>query len=108
MRKVGERVGCILGAKDKKVKFLGYGTYIGNEVPKEAAGWMAEGLIEHDLTNPKIELDNGDIVYGCECWWGGEEHVKEMLDNYDGEIVEIKIEKVRKEYALQKDQSGDE
>lgn len=28
------------------------------------------GAILEEKNNPKIELDNGDIVYGCQCYWG--------------------------------------
>ena len=72
----GTRVGAILGTNDKKeCDFLGYGVYIGDEIPpEEIGGWLNIGL-----PNPKIQLDNGDIVWGMECWWGTEEKIKEVI-----------------------------
>ncbi len=94
MTKINERVGAILKAADGVVEFLGYGVYVGDFVPKEAAGFMADGLREVEMSNPKIELDDGEVVYGCECWWGSEEKVKKMLETYD-EIKYIKISDIR-------------
>jgi hypothetical protein len=31
------------------------------------------------IPNPTIKLDTGKTVYGCECWWGSESKVKEMI-----------------------------
>ncbi len=69
MTQVGSRVGAILSGGEEGIKFLGYGVYVGDEVPEGAAGFMGEGLREYAIANPKIELDNGLIVWGCECWW---------------------------------------
>ena len=87
-REKGTRVGAILSATDEVVRLLGYGTYEGDEVPKGAGGFMGEAMAEAGLTNPKIVLDNGDVVWGCECYWGGEEAVQK-------EIAGRKIEEVR-------------
>lgn len=40
--------------------------------------------------NPKIELDNGDIVWGYQCWWGPEE---KWSDEYirGREVKEVSI-----------------
>ena len=67
-RQVGARVGAMLGARDKTVRFLGYGVYQGDEVPPENIGGFNMGF-----PNPKIVLDNGKVVWGCECWWGAED-----------------------------------
>ena len=74
-RKVGARVGAMLGAGDKLVRFLGYGTYVGDEVPPPTIGGFNIGL-----PNPKIKLDSGKIVWGCECWWGSEEGMKAKVE----------------------------
>lgn len=39
----------------------------------------AADLAEHVARNPKIVLDNGDVVWGCECWWGPEERYEQMV-----------------------------
>ena len=93
----GDRVGAIFGAKNGVCEFLGYGTYEGEAIPKEAGGFMAEAIRENNNTNPKIKLDNGKIVYGCECWWGSEEAIKEKLKAFT-KIINVDIEKIREEH----------
>lgn len=66
----GTRVYAIVGTKKHGVEVLGEGTYVGDAVPVEAVGWMAEMLVAGNIANPKIELDNGGVGCGCECWWG--------------------------------------
>lgn len=77
-----ERVGAIQSMKDGVVYFYGYGVYLGDEIPPS-------GML-HDLgiSNPKIELDNGGIVWGCECWWGSEDKIKDRIEGL--EIIEVK------------------
>ena len=100
-RQIGRRIGAILGSDDKKVKFLGFGKYEGDFIPLEAVGFLAENLRKNQMTNPKLLLDNGKIVYGCECWWGSEEEVKIQLENYKKdnlEIIDVDIDEIRKQY----------
>lgn len=84
MPKVGDRVGAILSAKEGVVRFLGFGTYMGKEVPPENVGGFNIGL-----PNPKILLDNGEVVWGCECWWGPEEKVKKEIEGQTIEQVSM-------------------
>jgi hypothetical protein len=106
MSKVGDRVGAILGSKDGVVEFFGFGVYMGDEVPQEAVGGIAASLRSMCIKNPCIELDSGKIVYGCECWWGGEEQVKKRLDA--AEVVNVDIDDIRKKWieAESKDEKG--
>lgn len=91
------RVGAFLSATKGVVKMFGYGIYVGDEIPsEEAAGMMAEVCRELKRPNPKIVLDNGDVVYGCECWWGPEEKVKEKIAGC--EIVNVSIADARTEF----------
>lgn len=85
MVKEGERVGAVMKANERSVHLFGFGTYAGSEVPPKNVGL--------GIPNPKIELDNGKVVFGCECWWGPEDKVKAMLGGR--EIIEVNIEKVR-------------
>jgi hypothetical protein len=94
MTKVNERVGAILGTGQDTVEFLGYGVYVGDFVPTEAAGSVGKMLAEHAIPNPKIALDSGKVVYGCECWWGSEESVRKKLAVYKT-IVNVDIDDVR-------------
>lgn len=38
----------------------------------------AKELLLRMARNPKIELDNGDVVWGYQCWWGPEERWPEI------------------------------
>jgi hypothetical protein len=42
--------------------------------------------------NPRIKLDSGKIVWGCECWWGAEEEFK---SNPPKIIIDVDIDNVR-------------
>jgi len=90
-----KRVGAILGANDGICEFLGYGVYVGDEIPTEAVGFFAEVLKKGKITNPKIVLDSGKVVYGCECWWGDEEEVKKTLASMK-EVKQVDIDEIRK------------
>jgi hypothetical protein len=91
MQKVGDRVGAILGGKDGVVKFLGWGVYVGDEVPPADVGGFNFGQ-----SNPKITLDNGDTVWGCECWWGSVEGIQRWLDSAK-EVVTVSISDARQQ-----------
>ena len=55
----GDRVIAIRNATQDEVNIYGYGEYVGDE----PCPYL------HDRLNPKIVLDDGNIVWGCECWW---------------------------------------
>ena len=84
MHRVGDRVGAILGSKDGVVDFLGYGVYEGDfdpdnpedapkavgaiaEMGRDATKIAKEYKIPYVRRNPRIRLDSGKIVWGCEC-----------------------------------------
>lgn len=94
----GDRVGAISHGKNGVLYIFGYGVYEGDFVPETAVGWMAEASREVGSTNPKIKLDSGKVVWGCECWWGAESVVKKRCADAD-EVVEIDIDESRREYA---------
>jgi hypothetical protein len=86
-------VGAILGSGNGVVEFLGYGIYDGEHVPTEAVGFIADTLKETKTKNPRILLDSGSYVYGCECWWGSETKVKKMLKGQ--KVTKIEINDIR-------------
>ena len=92
--KIGTRVGAILEVNDHHVKFLGYGKYVGDFIPEEAVGFLAAFFKETQKSCPKIELDSGKIVYGCECWWEEAERVKKILSDYDN-VETVDIDRIR-------------
>ena len=97
--KVGDRVGAILGADGQVVEFLGYGVYQGDlEAPGGPFGMSQEEFEKETGTrykNPCIKLDNGDTVWGYQCWWGAEEKIKKVIAGAieNGKsVVEIRID----------------
>ena len=62
------------------------------EVPPEDI--TKYGLENPKLENPKLVLDNGDIVWGCECWWGSEKAVEASIARYS-KIVLVDIKTCR-------------
>lgn len=73
-----KRVGAVRNADKNTVYLYGYGVYEGDEIHPELG-----------FPNPKIQLDNGSVVWGCECWWGSEEKVKQMIGERNVEFVEV-------------------
>jgi hypothetical protein len=94
MHKKGDRVGAISHSKEGIVYFFGYGTYEGDEVPPPGIRFMGVELSGLKQENPKIQLDSGKVVWGCECWWGPEEKVRKALEGAK-EVVEVDIEVAR-------------
>ena len=88
--KKGDRVGAVQSVTNGVARLYGYGKYVGDEVPGDEVGGLNVGL-----ANPKIELDNGKHVFGCECWWSPEEEMRKMLAQCD-EVIEVDIDEVRK------------
>jgi hypothetical protein len=66
MRQAGMRVYAIIDGNAQKVRLLGFGVYEGDH-PAPAGSPLA------GIPNPRIRLDNGDVVWGFQCWWGAEE-----------------------------------
>jgi hypothetical protein len=87
----GERAGAILGTRDDgSIDFLGYGVYEGDFVPDDGpVGPFVDLLREEKIPNPRLRLDDGNVVYGIECWWGTEEAIKKRLEERIVNIVSI-------------------
>lgn len=89
MSKVGERIGAIYKASEETVYVLGFGVYVGDEIPPKDGGWMAAACHEVGATNPKLVLDDGQIVWGCQCWWGPADRALAMIGNRKIEYVRM-------------------
>jgi len=77
MAKEGDRVLAISHADADVLYVFGQGVYMGDMSPKDFSkenqpvGQLAEIMMEvPEYTNPCIKLDDGKIIWGCECWWG--------------------------------------
>jgi len=95
MSKIGDRVGAILSAEGSTVRLLGYGVYEGDFIPEEGIGGHGDMIREAGIKNPRIKLDSGKTVYGCECWWGPEATIKAKVSVYEHQ-KEADIDEVRK------------
>lgn len=93
MKQKGDRVGAIISASSdtKTVKFAGYGIYKGDEIPPKGIEIMGMDLHDMGHTNPRIDLDNGHTIWGCQCWWGPEDVVKHHMEAYEKEGFTINI-----------------
>jgi len=104
MYEYGSRVGAVMdmSQEEGKARLFGYGVYEGDykvgdeESDPMPVGDVAElsGVLGGEVMNPRIRLDNGDVVWGCECWWGPEDAVKRTLEDYEVEMVDIKQKRV--------------
>lgn len=93
MVNIGDRVLAISHTDENKVYIFGRGVYAGREVPDKELGVKVFNVLV-DFPNPKINLDNGKVVFGCECWWGPEKDLEAKLK--DRELVEVDINESRK------------
>lgn len=107
MVKVGARVIAISHIEKGKVFSFGEGVYEGDEVPEgdNLVGFLPM-LRDEGVTNPVILLDTGKRVYGCECWWGSMEEVKEKLYLEDVEIILVDIDEKRAEMAARTEEAS--
>ena len=96
--KIGDRVGVILGSNaDGSIDFFGYGVYEGDFVPTEAVGAIAEIAREVGHPNPRMRLDSGSVVWGCESWFGPEGKVKKMLEGRT--VHTVSIDEIRAKFT---------
>ena len=91
MLNVGDRVGAVLSADSGVVKLLGFGVYSGHFKPDvQCLGFDPEDLPD-GFVNPKIQLDDGRVVWGCQCWWGPEEWVRNRMIG-DRKVVTVGLD----------------
>lgn len=104
---VGSKVGCILTRTDTEMKVLGFGQLIGYEVPppdpilQTINAFYASAVTNNSIT-PKIKLENDEIVWGCECWWGPRNMIELVIQRAKEEgkkIIDIKPSEARKLYT---------
>ena len=93
--KEGSRVGAILSGDAVNIYFLGYGIYLSDVLlPEDVKGFWAKLCRAGKHKNPKIQLDNGKVVWGCQCWWGDEEKVRTMLKDDKRKVIKVDISKL--------------
>ena len=99
---VGSRVGAVRNVDDETIYLYGFGVYegdfpIGEDDSPQPKGSAAELLENKDQTNPRIRLDNGQVVWGCECWMGTEEVIKRNMEGK--RVVRVNISQDRAKLA---------
>lgn len=72
------RVIAIASADDKEIKAFGPGVYVGQEVQPD---------LKREV--PKINLDNGSVVWGNQCHWGPEQDFETFIQGR--EVVEVPV-----------------
>lgn len=80
--KPGEKVIAIEKMDEDTAWIYGEGEYLGNLQPD--VPWFPTGL-----TNPCIQLTDGNYVWGFECWWGEAERVRERIG--DRNLIEVAV-----------------
>ena len=96
MANIGDNVCAILSADKNNVQVIGYGKYLGDEVPdRHVVGPLPKALHLASAKNPKLQMEDGTIVWGCECWWGDVTSANEFIG--DRNIINVDMEKVRLE-----------
>jgi hypothetical protein len=113
--KAGDRVGAVESSNEKQVRLFGYGVYEGDHVRPDTVpdifGTTAElretaieingpedqwtdaqrAAFELLARNPRIRLDSGDVVWGCQCWWGSEEKVTRSIGDREVVVVPVPV-----------------
>lgn len=92
MREIGSRIGAILKADKETVHLIGFGVYDGEQIPPKNINPM---LHAHGIQNPKLVMDDGQVVWGCECWWASEEETKTMIGDRNVVTVDMAAERER-------------
>jgi len=110
MSTIGERVIAISHTSDdgKTVYIFGHGVYEGDEVPTSASGQLGQMLNAANVTNPKIALDSGKVVWGCECWHGSEDKVLASFEHHGQTVEVIDIDESRAKHAPVPDEVEDD
>jgi len=87
--KTGDRVGAIGKADCERAYIYGFGTYSEEIPPPDPRGerGMVDFVHHANVTNPKITLDDGTVIWGAECWWGPEKEIKEFLKGLKTTII---------------------
>ncbi len=91
--KPGERAGAVMSimSDTKTIRLAGYGEYKGDEIPPKGIIFMGQDLHELNYTNPRIDLDNGHAIWGCQCWWGSETAIKDKIKLYEDNGYTVNI-----------------
>ena len=86
----GDRVGAVKGFDKDTLVVFGFGKYIGDEIPPSDSIGYSRILSSGNQKDRKILLDDGNIIYGSECWIFDEIEIRKSMKTYDHvEYVDI-------------------
>ena len=83
------RVLAIMGCKDGVVDSLGEGYYVGDFPLPDEIVELFQTITYTGTPIPKIELDNGDVVWGCECYWSEADKMRAHFEGAEWRDVRI-------------------
>jgi hypothetical protein len=90
----GDRIGVLHSACGETVMLYGFGVYEGDGIPSPEVFIPGIGpACELGMKVPKLRLDDGTIIWGCECRWTDEETVQNICEGRT--IVRVKIGSIR-------------
>jgi hypothetical protein len=90
-----------MDSNNETIRLFGFGVYDGDFIPAEDVRFLGMGV---PFENPRITLDSGDVVWGCECWWGKESDFERL--QHGRAIEHVSIIAMRNKYnAPQGEQS---
>lgn len=92
--KMGMRVGAVEKLDKYTVYIYGYGRYMGEDVPPREVSVF---LHDNEIRVAKIMLDNGNVVWGCQCWWGAESMIKRTVGKRRVIVVNNNVKQVTME-----------
>ncbi len=83
---IGSYVGAVRELNSHTTYLYGFGTYEGNfqvgeDDGPQPKGKAAEIVQEKGALIPRIRLDNGQVIWGCECIWGPDQEIKARMKN---------------------------
>jgi len=90
--KKSDRVGCFLDG----TTFIGFGYRLGCFPTPKSIG--TDLRIREGTLNPKIVLDSGEVVWGCECWWGNAKEIQFKIDALGSLKRDITVKQLRKDF----------
>ena len=85
----GTRIGAFYALGRTRAILFGYGAYEGDFAPPEDILGTMGPVGRLGVMVPRLKLDDGTILWGCECWWATEEEVRSLMAGVRLSIVRI-------------------
>ena len=76
---VGSRIGALWTVYKHRATIFGFGTYQGDEAPPADVYGPMGPADQFPVPVPKLVLDDGTVVWGCECHWTSEQEARSTI-----------------------------